>query len=126
VPAKAQHSEPNDEDWFASQIAETAKSLGYSVAEGPSPWVHLMIEHGGNSRVFVSFHRVAIADANVMAASAFVYFASSKRDQARTEPCCTEPFTFTADRDRAEVTAAFDAWLERSLTTGLELWRRSL
>ncbi len=41
-------------------------------------------------------------------------------------PACTEPFTITLGRDRIELESSFDAWLERAVTLGLEIWRRSL
>ena len=87
----------------------------------------LVISHGRHAVIRVSFDRFGDQSGAIMAASASVIlFDRGGQCVGPAEPCAREPFTFTAGRDLSEVETAFDAWLEQSLTLGLEIWRRSL
>ena len=87
----------------------------------------MLIRHGPGeeSHLIVSFHGVTSRETGIWAASAFIVLGANG-DSARTEACCTEPFTFTADRDSKDLRTAYEPWLEGAVTFGLEIWRRSL
>lgn len=121
-------STPDSEFQVARQLGETTRVLGYAATpSGRKPWVRLDIRHGGadSALLLVSFHGVGAPESGVWAACAFVVRGGASAG-IRAEPCCTEPFTFTGDRELAAVESLFDAWLERAITLGLEIWRRSL
>jgi hypothetical protein len=125
--AAATSSRPSTEHLYDEAVLDAAGGLGY-VADltGPHPWLELEIRKGRKTSLLLSFHRVGSPDAAVMAASVVVLRFDAVERLSRSEPATNVPFTFTADRDREELGAAFDAWLERSLTLGLAVWRRSL
>jgi hypothetical protein len=121
-------STPDSEFQVSRQLGETTRLLGYTpTPSGRKPWVRLDIHHGpaDSALLIVSFHGVGAPESGVWAASAFVVRGGAST-AVRAEPCCTEPFTFSGDRVLAAVEAPFDAWLERAITLGLEIWRRSL
>ena len=113
---------------YGQRIIETAEQIGYRpMAELGDQRVVVEISHGSGTLIAISFHFVSGADPLVMAACAAVLFrGAGDSDWTRSEPACTDPFTFTADRDPEELGASFDEWVERAFTLGLEIWRRSL
>lgn len=109
-------------------VTSTAEHLGYHPApDSPIVFTTLGIRHTAVTEITVAFSLLTESDPLVMAGCAFVTSWNPNEGPAsRSEPACTEPFTFTADRDPAELGTAFDEWLERALALGLEIWRRHL
>jgi len=79
------------------------------------------------SMIVVAIHQAGRVEDGVGAALAFLSSAGPDgRAEAAALGIVDRPFTFTAERDHAELLSSYSAWLERAVARGLDLWQRGL
>ncbi|MCI0691124.1 Fic family protein [candidate division KSB1 bacterium] len=146
--AKTARSQVDSEHWYHWQIGLIAQKFGYRAnLHSSKRWLRLRIESGLQFDLVFSFHRIGEEIAGLMACTAFISIKSPDEEGASLEhvkpvealttavptqtyvmttpsPACSEPFTFASTMAVAPTIAAFHKWLEKSLTIGLEEWRR--
>jgi Fic family protein len=117
--------------WFKGQIVTVAKKLDYFADTiTHRAWVRLKIVDERQTFLVVSFHSVGTQFVGILGISAFVEF--RERDSEEHTPI-DGPYPVSADLFQFSYLDKFDAirerftrWLDESLATGLDQWRRQI
>lgn len=101
---------------IASQLGYRADTQTYEYT------VSLKIEAEHKTHLIISLHAATELMPRLLAGSAFLFQAQNES----LTPICSEFFQCTTHEEEAIVISRFKTWLEESLLSGLEQWRRQL
>ncbi|MFY9342000.1 MAG: Fic family protein [Planctomycetota bacterium] len=113
----------------SGQAKELAAQQGYEATFGGAACeVQLRLRIAGlMTTLVISLHHVGPVEDGVGAALAYLAHATFVAASVRSaRPASDAPFTFTATRDPVELRQGFSTWLDRAITTGIDLWQRGL
>jgi Fic family protein len=126
--------EPPDGDrvyYFRRQIIEAARELGYfaNTSEHRS-WGRLILRTDSQAEILISFHGIGHEFRGILVAS-MSFFRREETEQGEREVSdivllSSEVFQINYREPVEKVTERFDAWVDRGLVKGLELWRVGL
>jgi len=113
------HPNVNLDSWTVA----IADQLGYRAdVQTYSHTVALDIWAGYQTQVFISLHAATEVMPRLLAGSAFLF----QPQNEALSPICSEYFQCTTNEEEAVVIARFKTWLEETLLSGLDQWRRQI
>lgn len=127
----ARNDSPKD-DYFHFQIVEAAKKYGYFAnTRTYRSWARLAIVTQLQTEILLSFHCLGPEFRGVMVCSALSYRRESTGENGPAQVSAIdlvaeEPFQFNYNDNVDVLLVRFDKWLNTTLTTALDIWRRSL
>jgi Fic family protein len=130
--ASVDRNEAHNDFWFKGQIVHTAKQHGYFADTMTyKAWVRLRVFDERQASLVFSFHSVGTQFVGVLAVSAFVEI--REKNTGGNDLVIDGPYTISDDLFEfsyhdveQDVRERFEKWLDETVATGLEQWRRQL
>jgi Fic family protein len=117
--------------WFIRQTVKLARKNEYVVETNKYwSWLRIRIQEEREASLVVSFHSLGKEFLGIMAASAFMLYWDKEEDEHVNEDGPYQPneeiFQFAYNEQPDEVLSRFRKWLDRSVVSGLDHWRKQL
>ena len=131
IQVQPERSSAQNTHWFWSQVVDVARSLGYHAnLRTYHAWVRLKIREERQTELVLSFHPLGQDFFGVFAVSGFIeYRTRDENNEANVEgpyPICDSIFQFSYNQELNPIKTQFEEWINKTLLTGLEQWRRQL
>ncbi|MEW6234648.1 MAG: Fic family protein [Candidatus Omnitrophota bacterium] len=131
--ASVEKSDEINRHWFRKQIIEMANKLNYFAdTRTYAKWVRLKIIEERRSEIVISFHSLGVNFLGVIAGSAFIEYRDKDEDDAKSAtidgpyPIAEDIFQFSYNENESDIRKRYREWLDQTIVTGLDQWRRQL